>query len=131
GKLEPLCQWLGVPRLAVIDVTRLGDCQLPERPARVAGLLLDRVADTFDFARWQTVLEPLWGVPVVGGLESLDTLRSAIGEVPPGESFSRYLCRTLGNNLLRYMSPTRLLNMAAQGDFSVPTSCESTQCAED
>src|SRR5687768_4511534 len=36
GKLEPLCQWLGVPRLAVVDVARLAQCRLPQHPARAA-----------------------------------------------------------------------------------------------
>ena len=29
GSLEPLCQWLGLARLAVVDVSRLADCRLP------------------------------------------------------------------------------------------------------
>jgi cobyrinic acid a,c-diamide synthase len=125
GKLEPLCQWLGIPRLAVVNVARLAQCRLPKHPARAAGLLLDRVADHRDFARWQTILEPLWGVPVLGGLEALPMVRGAVAELRPGETVSRDICRTLGNNLLQYSSPARLLQLAAQGDFSVPASTEA------
>ncbi len=119
GKLEPLCQWLGLPRLAVVDVSLIGDCRLPEPPQRAAGLLLDKVTDERDFLKWQTILEPLWGIPVFGGLEPLPDLRSTISQLRPGETVSRDLCRTLGNSLLRYSSATRLLNLASRGDFSL------------
>jgi cobyrinic acid a,c-diamide synthase len=125
GALEPLCQWLGVPRLAVLDVSQLSNCRLPPRPHRAAGLLLDKVADGRDFLRWRTILEPLWGVPVVGGLESLGALRAAIAGLRPGETVSRDLCRTLANNLLRYSSAKKFLQLAAQGDFAMPQPAES------
>jgi cobyrinic acid a,c-diamide synthase len=129
GKLEPLCQWLGVPRLAIVDVSRLADCKLPPRPDRAAAVLLDQVADEREFFRWQTVLEPLWGIPVVGGLGSLPQIRAAVAELRPGESIGRDFCRTLGNNFLRHTSPARLLHLASQGDFSLPQTCDSTTCA--
>ena len=106
------------PRLAVVDVSRLADCRLPQRPARAAGLLLDQVTDERDFVRWQTVLEPLWGIPVVGGLESLPSLRSAIARLNPGDTISRDHCRVLGNSLLHYSSAARLVHLASQGDFA-------------
>ena len=43
----------------------------------------------------------------------------AIESLRPGEEVSRDLCRTLANNLLCYASPSRLLQLAAQGDFSI------------
>jgi cobyrinic acid a,c-diamide synthase len=125
GHLEPLCTWLGSPRLAVVDVSRLTDCRLPQRPARAAGLLLDRVADERDFARWQTVLEPLWGIPVVGGLEVLPALRSAIAGLRPGETIGRDQCRVLGNSLLHYSCASRLMHLASQGDFALAESSEA------
>ena len=29
GRLEPLCDWLDLPRLAVLDASRIGPCRLP------------------------------------------------------------------------------------------------------
>lgn len=120
GQLEPLCQWLGVPQLAVVDVAVLHHCVLPPRPARATGLLLDRVSDSREFCRWKTMLESLWGVPVLGALEPLPELRSAIDLLEPGQTVSRELCRTLGNILLKYCSASRLLAIAGQGDFPLP-----------
>jgi cobyrinic acid a,c-diamide synthase len=125
GHLEPLCQWLGAPRLAVVDTKHLADCRLPERPARAAGLLLDQVSDERDFARWQTVLEPLWGIPVVGGLESLPSLRSAIARLRPGDTICRDQCRVLGNSFLRYSCASRLITLASHGDFATAQPSEA------
>jgi cobyrinic acid a,c-diamide synthase len=122
GKLEPLCQWLGVPRLAVIDVAQLASCNLAARPERAAGLLLDRVVDGQDFARWQTVLESVWGIPVVGGLERLEPLRQEIKRALPGETAARDVFRSLGNHLLRYTSTARLLRIASEMDFQCSVS---------
>jgi cobyrinic acid a,c-diamide synthase len=128
GQLEPLCQWLGVPRLAVVDVSRLGDCVLPPRPERAAGLLLDRVADERHYFRWQTVLEPLWGIPVLGGLGSLPQIRDEVSQLRPGESIGREVCRTLGNNFLHYTSLARLRQLALQGDFTMSPACDPATC---
>jgi cobyrinic acid a,c-diamide synthase len=130
GQLEPLCQWLGVPRLAVVDVAQLARCNLIARPERAAGLLLDRVVDGHDFARWQTVLESVWGIPVVGGLERLEPLREEIKQAPPGETAARDVFRSLGNHLLRYTSSARLLQIASQMDFqsSVPFTSGAEDC---
>jgi cobyrinic acid a,c-diamide synthase len=128
GKLEPLCQWLGVPRLAVIDVSRLGGCILPRRPERAAGVLLDQVADEHHFFRWQTVLEPLWGIPVLGGLGALPDIRREVARLRPGESVGREMCRTLGNNLLRYTRAARLRQLASQGDFTQSATCDPATC---
>ena len=103
----------------------VGRLSAAHRPGRAAGLLLDKVADQRDFVRWQTMLEPLWGIPVLGGLESLAELRGTIESLRPGEEVSRDLCRTLANNLLCYASPSRLLQLAAQGDFSILQAADS------
>jgi cobyrinic acid a,c-diamide synthase len=128
GHLEPLCQWLGAPRLAVVDTSRLADCRLPERPTRALGLLLDQVADERDFARWQTVLEPLWGIPVVGGLESLRAIRAVIAQLRPGETICRDHCRVLGNSFLHFSSAERLIQLAAHGDFASSQPTEVAPC---
>jgi cobyrinic acid a,c-diamide synthase len=116
GTLEPLCQWLGAPRLAAVDVSQLGDCKLPPRPLHAAAILLDGVVDERDFVRWQTVLEPLWGVPVVGGLGALPSIRDELRRLEPGQTVARDLCRALGNHLLRFTRADRLMQLAARAD---------------
>ena len=45
GSLDTLCRWLDLPRIAVLDVSQLDHCRLPEQPANLAGLLLDGVRE--------------------------------------------------------------------------------------
>lgn len=116
GRLDQLCAWLDLPRLAVIDVSRLEPCRLPARPAADA-LLLDRVASASDRYRWQTHLESLWGIPVLGALEDLPRLRSAVAALQPGAAVPHELVQSLGNvfeshaqvDAIRRLAASRLL----------------------
>jgi cobyrinic acid a,c-diamide synthase len=98
GNLDTLCEWLDLPRVAVLDVSQLDGCCLPRRPT-VDALLLDQVRDRADTFRWQTTLESLWGIPVLGSLEELPQARRAIAQLPRGSSPSKELCQELGNRL--------------------------------
>jgi cobyrinic acid a,c-diamide synthase len=96
NSLDLLCDWLDVPRLVVLDVSRLRQCDLPERPHQIDGLVLDRVSSLSDAFRLQTTLEALWDVPVLGALPELPQWRAAkdlssYGVLPP-----RAACRELG-----------------------------------
>ncbi len=113
SRLDPLCHWLALPRIGVLDVSRLGGCRLPPRPENLDGLLLDQVQDRSDFYRWQTCIESLWGVSVLGALERLPRLRRAIAELPFGSAPQRELCQSLGENLTRWTDIDRLLRLAS------------------
>lgn len=96
NNLDLLCDWLDVPRLVVLDASRLRRCDLPERPHQIDGLVLDRVGSLSEAFRLQTTLEALWDVPVLGALPELPEWRSAknlssYGVLPP-----RAACRELG-----------------------------------
>src|SRR5687768_15182178 len=60
SNLATLCDWLDLPRMAIVDVQQLDGCRLPARPQRLDGLLLDRAIDGRHAAHWQTTLEVLW-----------------------------------------------------------------------
>ena len=112
GDLPTLCRWLDLPRLAVLDVSRLEDCRWPARPEPMDGLLLDRVRDEADLARWATNLEALWGIPVVGALGEAADLRAEIEQLAPVAQPSPLLRSRLGRELSRYGRPQRLLQIA-------------------
>jgi cobyrinic acid a,c-diamide synthase len=117
GSLDALCDWLDLPRIVVLDVARLSDCCLPQRPQRVDAVLLDRVADARDLSRWQTILESLWGIPVIGGLEEMPAARRAISQLSVGASPSRELCAALGQRLLERLDVSRLLRLARRREW--------------
>jgi cobyrinic acid a,c-diamide synthase len=111
GSLDTLCEWLDLPRLGIVDVQRLSLCQLPKRPA-VDRLLLDRVAGACDFHRWQTILESLWGIPVLGGLEECAAVRQQIAGLPAGQKPQREWASALARELTRYCDLEQVLRLA-------------------
>ncbi len=117
GQLDVLCDWLDLPRLAVIDVTQLNGCRLPQRP-NADGLLLDRISSEAGFYRCQTLLESLWGIPVLGGMEEAEALRGAIASLAPGERPPRWLGEALGNALARICDVDRIRRLAGARAFS-------------
>lgn len=116
GLLETLCEWLDLPALAVLDVSRMRRCCLPQRPVRADGLLLDGLAEA-DFVRTSTELETLWSIPVVGGLAIDPQLRRAVATTPSGERPSRELCRALQNGFVLNWRAHRLAQLMSRSDL--------------
>jgi cobyrinic acid a,c-diamide synthase len=125
GSLDTLCQWLDLPRIAVVDTKLLNHCQLPPRPT-ADRLLLDRVHDQCDFYRWQTILESLWGIPVVGGLDECTQLRQQIAALPGGSKPPRDWCDALGERWRRYSCLQRVMQLATQPGMPADWSTTST-----
>jgi cobyrinic acid a,c-diamide synthase len=130
GSLDTLCEWLDLPRVAIVDVRLLNECRLPEKPA-AERLLLDRIGSANEFHRWQTILESLWGIPVVGGLPECSELRQKIVALPAREKLPSEWSAELAKNFLDYSSLTRLLGFAARRGMPAVWSvsnCASGQC---
>ena len=117
GDLARLCGWLELPRLAIVDVSRLGDCCLPPRPAALDGVLLDGVVDQRAFWHWQTVLETLWGAPVLGAMPADPQLRSTIQRLAIGEAPALELCQALTTGFERFSNLDRLIELSTRYDF--------------
>jgi cobyrinic acid a,c-diamide synthase len=112
GSLELLCQWLQLPRVVILDVARLGDCETLQLPAATEALLLDHVANLDDLFYQQTKLEALHGIPVLGGLPKLGRVRQALERLPQGSSPSPTLCNELGEVFEQHAKLGRLLELA-------------------
>lgn len=113
GRLDTLCDWLGLPKIAVIDVRQLAACRLLRAVPGVEALLLDRVADAAELARWRTTFETLWGVPVVGALDECAAARWSVARLPAGGRPPLDLCEELG---ARFASRSNLARIAALAD---------------
>ncbi len=64
------------------------------------------------------MLESLWGIPVLGGMEDAESLRQAIGSLSPGERPPRWLGEALGNALARTCDVDRIRRLATARAFS-------------
>ncbi len=121
SSLDRLCEWLDLARIAVVDVHDLAQHGIQHHGAKIDGLVLDRVKDSYDAAYWQTTLEALWKAPVLGWLGEEANLRTLCASVPARGQPSRELCAALG----RRLAPTLRLGLLSQlADKSVPLSFE-------
>lgn len=118
GSLNVLCEWLDLPRLAIVDVSRLGTCRLPQCPPQADGLLLDRVCDDCHAAEITTNLETIWGIPVVGAIGCVPRLRQQIAALPSGVRPPRDLCRELGGQFFRYGRSNRVLGLSRRREWT-------------
>jgi cobyrinic acid a,c-diamide synthase len=118
-RLDTLCDWLRLPRVAILDVSRWNDCCLPPRPA-ADGLLLDGVADARQFFHLQTVLESLWRIPVVGGLDRLPAVRESLQALRGGGVPSKCQCAALAASFARYAQVERLRQLSTRYEFDPP-----------
>jgi cobyrinic acid a,c-diamide synthase len=116
GRLDDLCEVLALPEIVVVDAAQIKRCLLPQLPSRADAVLLDCVNEN-DYARMQTCLEALWGVPVLGGLGELPGARAIVEHLPAGSRPSRELCRRLGDELSRHLQLGRLLALSECDDL--------------
>jgi cobyrinic acid a,c-diamide synthase len=114
SSLDRLCEWLDLPRIAIVDVHALAHCRIPPRPTRVDGLLLDRVKCPYEAAYWQTTLEALWRAPVLGWLDEAPALRIACDDLAAQSGPPREVYAALGRRLLRTLRADRLRQLAAR-----------------
>ncbi len=123
GQVGPLCEWLDLPRLLVLDVSRLEQCRLPDVPRNgdIVGLLLEGIRDVKDGARVATNLEALLRIPVVGALETMPELRGTLSRLSGGERVSCGLLRQLGDRLMRWWRPEKILQLASRRPLPSPT----------
>lgn len=117
GRLEPLCRWLALPRLVVLDTTSISTRHLPRRPKMADGLLLDNVQDRRHLALLRTEMEALWKIPVLGALECLTPLRRELEAVPAGGQVPAGLSAALGDHFAAISQPQRIWELAVQRDL--------------
>ena len=119
GTLANVCNWLDLPRIGVLNVARIANCQMSVDRPQIDALLLDEVADSASLSRWQTQLEALWGIPILGALDALPVVRTVIGRLSRGSRPSRDICRALGDSLLQHLDVSRLMRLSDQRDFAI------------
>jgi cobyrinic acid a,c-diamide synthase len=126
GSLDQLCEQLALPQLALLDVSRCDPCRLPTTPVATDGVLLVGCDHPKAIARWQTRLETLWGLPVIGGMngrapctmetaarhEATDDSRPSRAAERSSERLREAAAQTLGSELARCLRIDQLLQFA-------------------
>lgn len=121
GRLESLCDWLDLPAVAVVDAAAAVRCCLPARPGRVDAVILDGVP-AGEVERMSVNLESLWGLPVIGALQSVPALRQLLAEVPRSGRPPRQLYEALGGELSSHWHWRRVDRLTARPKLGgVPT----------
>ena len=117
GTLDALCHWLDLPRFVVLDVSKLGPCQLPRLPSDTVGVLLDGVRSMEERVRWQTLLESHTSARVVGVLGSCATIRQKVDRCAEIGANPAELIRQLANELSESIRLEELVRVANQRPF--------------
>ena len=123
GDLEPLCRWLDLPRLVVLDVSQLEACSRSAFSFSADGVLVDGVRDARHLKRIATDMEMLRGIPVLGALPHVPDLHKALRRIPWGEGLPQELSRRLGDHFTRWWKPEEILRLASRGEVPRPSSC--------
>jgi cobyrinic acid a,c-diamide synthase len=113
GDLETLCDWLELPRIAIVDAARINGCQLPEPPQRLDGVLIENVSCSAQRCRMQTSLEALWGAPVLGFVADVPRLRAEVSALSSDASPSSILCEALASKALDGKTIERIVQLAS------------------
>ena len=80
GTLDALCNWLELPQSILLDVSRLGDCCLPQVPAEARGVFLTGIASRDALYRWQTYLESHTSLQFLGATMDSEVIRCQWGK---------------------------------------------------
>lgn len=127
GSLDTLCQWLNLPRLAVVDVALIDQQGLPNRPD-VDAVLLDHASRRRCLAGMITDIETLWGLPVVGALGNAEGARQKLARLTPGTEVPTDLSLELNEEFRQHWHPERFARLV---DETVPLHVGSPQGIHD
>jgi cobyrinic acid a,c-diamide synthase len=112
GSLNSLCEWLELPRIGVLDLSRMDPCQGWCSFCPLSGLVLVGAESSDQLVRWQTTLESLADVPILGGFGPASELADALAGCRARGCVTRDLCDSLGAELGQQLRLDRLLAVA-------------------
>ncbi len=118
GSLNTLCDWLDLPRLAVVDVALIDQQGLPNRPD-VDAVLLDHASQRRTLAGMITDIETLWGIPVLGALGNAESARRGLSRLGPGGEIPDDLCERLNGEFREHWRPERFAQLV-DGNSPLP-----------
>jgi cobyrinic acid a,c-diamide synthase len=117
GTLDALCQWLELPQVVVLDVSKIGPCQLPQLPNETVAVMLDQVRSTHEWVRWQTLIESHTSARVLGALWPCSRLREQLAWCAENGANPAEAIRQLANELSESVRLDELIRLANRQSF--------------
>lgn len=112
GRLETLCQWLGLGSVGVLDVESAPALEKLSFPKDLQGVILTNVADPAQARNIDAELRRSRRTPVLGWLPQVPALMGMIDQLPRTRKPSRQLCREFGARLGETIDVLRLFEAA-------------------
>lgn len=112
GSLNTLCNWLDLPRIAVVDASQMCDCRFPRMPNGVDALIVDGAQCCREQCKWQTCFESFWGVPVLGFLSDVPALRAEVSSLAGRAAISGDLRQAIAEEIISPQLLARILALA-------------------
>jgi cobyrinic acid a,c-diamide synthase len=118
GGLRPLVEWLDLPVVAVLACPSGRDFHLPRLPARADAIFLDGVENPADFEQLRTMVQLVTRRPVLGAIEALPDVRSALEQAPRERPLPEELVHRLGTSFLRFADMAAIKGLARSRPLS-------------
>ena len=110
GRLAPIAEAIGLPRVAIIPAQRPDAFHLPPLPRDVDAVLLDGLDDPETFGCLRRIVELLLKKPVLGAVEALPQARQALLASDPVKLIGGLAA--LGSSFLRFADLNAIRSLA-------------------
>ncbi len=122
GDLKPIARALDLPVVAVVsDPGPPGSLfHLPRIPEGTDGVLIDRLACADDLPRLRRMLHLTHGIPLLGALELLPSVRQRLERSSRSGFFADELIEDLAHNFLRHADLPAIADLARSRPFPEP-----------
>lgn len=122
GDLRPIAGTLDLPILAVVSCrgSDSGTFHLPAIPEEADAVLFDEVDDPALLPRFRRMIHLAAGLPVIGAIETLPGLRTAVENQPADRMLSADMIDDLAGSFLKHADLAALDELARRRPFPAP-----------
>jgi cobyrinic acid a,c-diamide synthase len=117
GGLGPISRALDLPTVALVSCPRWEGLHLPHLPEGIDAVLIDGLEDPSDFDRISSAIRLILRKPVIGAVEALPDVRSALATAPRNAAVSDFLVARLADSFRRFVDLPALKALAQSRPF--------------
>lgn len=117
--LSPLRDFLGLPTVAVVPCTGVGDLHLPSLAPQVEAVILDGLHHPNEYEELARIVRLLTGRPVVGAVEFLGSIRHVMRASGPEQPLPEEVIRRAARSFLQFADLPALRRLARSRPWPV------------